>query len=329
MENVELRLVVPTKEHQQLVEAYKEEFMIEDSSIDGSGGLRNAKSFDQWLADVERNSNTETVKEGLVPSSTYLVFEGKTLVGMVDLRHHLNKKLKVLGGHIGYSVRASQRRKGYATRILSMILEVATQRGMDRVLVTCDRENIASAKTIVHNDGVLLDEYVDSDRVVQRYWIDLFKGDLFKFYTDIDLRDDTIKLEISKCNDAIPEKKWLPAYYFDICLHDGTKIGFCDLRIGHNEKTYIGGNIGYGIDEAYRGNGYSHYACMLMFKLAKLHHMNYLIITCMPDNIASYKTIEKSGGRLIEIANIPESNEMYQKGERKVRVYRVELAKEE
>ena len=73
------------------------------------------------------------------------------------------------------------------------------------------------------------------------------------FFDDSDLKTEEIFLKLVRTCDAQPEKQWLPAYYFDICLPDGTKIGHCDLRIGHNEKTRIGGNIGYGIDEPHTG----------------------------------------------------------------------------
>ena len=67
----------------------------------------------------------------------------------------------------------------------------------------------------------------------------------FQFLDTTDLRDGEILLRLTRANEAQPEKRWLPAYYFDICLLDGRKVGTCDLRIGHNDKTYIGGNIGY------------------------------------------------------------------------------------
>lgn len=141
-----------------------------------------------------------------------------------------------------------------------------------------------------------------------------------------DLRCEDILLRLEKTCEAQPEKKWLPAYYFDICLLDGTKIGNCDLRIGHNEKTYIGGNIGYGIDEAYRGHRYASKACELLFKQAKKHDMDYLIITCDPSNKASSRTCELAGGTYIETASIPEDNEMYEKGKREVMIYRFDIA---
>ena len=145
------------------------------------------------------------------------------------------------------------------------------------------------------------------------------------FYDTSDLFDGEIMLRLRKANEAIPEKRWLPAYYFDICLTDGTKIGQCDLRIGQNDKTYIGGNIGYGIDEAYRGHRYAAKACLLLFRQARKHGMTYLYITCDPDNAASARTCELAGGEYMETALIPEDNEMYEEGKREAMVFRFGL----
>ena len=147
----------------------------------------------------------------------------------------------------------------------------------------------------------------------------------FFFYDTSDLRDGEITLMLRRTVREQPEKRWLPAYYFDIRLNDGTKIGQCDLRIGHNDKTYIGGNIGYGIDEAHRGHGYAAKACRLLFTLAAKHGMDHIYITCDPDNYASLRTCENAGGKFIEIADIPEDNELYAEGKRKASVYLFEL----
>ena len=146
-----------------------------------------------------------------------------------------------------------------------------------------------------------------------------------KFYPTEDLRDGEIMLRLTKTCDAQPEKRWVPAYYFDICLLDGTKIGYCDLRIGHNEKSYIGGNIGYGIDEPWRGHHYAAKACALLFRQARKHGMDYLIITCVPENAASSRTCQLAGGQYSETAAIPEDNEMYAEGKRWVMVYKFVL----
>ena len=145
------------------------------------------------------------------------------------------------------------------------------------------------------------------------------------FFDVSDLKTEEIFLRLVKTCDAQPEKQWVPAYYFDICLIDGTKIGYCDLRIGHNDKIYIGGNIGYGIDEPYRGHHFAAKACALLFHQARKHGMDYLTISCQPSNKASSRTIELAGGEYIETADIPEDNEMYAEGKRQVMIYRFTL----
>ena len=141
------------------------------------------------------------------------------------------------------------------------------------------------------------------------------------FYDCNDLHTDELFLRLVKTADEQPEKRWLPAYYFDICLPDRTTIGQCDLRIGHNEKTYIG----YGIEEPYRGHRYAAKACELLFRQARKHGMDYLIITCVPDNFASARTCEIAGGRYLETAAVPPDNEMYAEGKRAVKIFRFDL----
>lgn len=75
------------------------------------------------------------------------------------------------GGHIGYSVKPSERRKGYASQLIQLALDHYRARGIDRVLLTCDKDNIASAKVIQHNGGQLEDERQENNRITQRYWI--------------------------------------------------------------------------------------------------------------------------------------------------------------
>ena len=129
------------------------------------------------------------------------------------------------------------------------------------------------------------------------------------------LKNDEIQLILEKTVDGDLEKGWVPAYHFAICDNKGLKMGVCDLRIGHNDKLYYGGNIGYNIDAAYRGNHYAGKACLLLFKLAKKHNLEYLIITCNPDNIASKKTCEYAGGELLEVVELPTDSDMRERGE--------------
>ena len=124
------------------------------------------------------------------------------------------------------------------------------------------------------------------------------------------LESDEIKLVLERTAEADPVRKWVPAYYFRICGKEGDVMGSCDLRIGYSEGLYYGGHIGYAVDENYRGRHYAAKACLLLFELAKKHGMDHLFITCDPDNIASRKTCEFLKGELLEIAVLPEDNDM-------------------
>ena len=169
----EIKLVFPTQEYEAAVIGYKEEFQRNDEIMQGVAGLDVARSYEAWLKRLNDSLSEETVQPGLVPSTTYLGVRtsDNKVVGMIDIRHRLNDYLFKLGGNIGYSVRKSERRKGYAKTMLGLALEKCKELGLDRVLVTCYKDNIASAKTIMANGGVLEDEVIESTGITQRYWI--------------------------------------------------------------------------------------------------------------------------------------------------------------
>ena len=94
------------------------------------------------------------------------------MVGFVNVRHRLNRALAARGGHIGYSVRPSEWRKGIRQQILRQALEVCRALGIARALVTCEKGNVASAHTILACGGILDDERLGADgTVIQRYWV--------------------------------------------------------------------------------------------------------------------------------------------------------------
>lgn len=105
--------------------------------------------------------------EGVVPATTFWWVEGMEYLGRIQLRHDLTDWLRDVGGHIGYDVRRSARRRGHATRMLREILPYARRLGLDQVLVTCDEDNIGSRKVIEGNGGVLED--VRQSKL--RYWV--------------------------------------------------------------------------------------------------------------------------------------------------------------
>lgn len=129
------------------------------------------RDFDCYISRLERDKP----QDGMVPDSTFFCFddERNIMVGAVNIRHYLNDYLLKYGGHIGDGIRPSERRKGYATKMIALALDECRKLGLQRVLMVCDRDNVGSAKSIINNGGVLENE-VEKDGVVeQRYWIEL------------------------------------------------------------------------------------------------------------------------------------------------------------
>lgn len=168
-----LCLVVPNLTYTAQILAYKQAFLDRGEALHGTAGLSRAESVEGWLLDLAQNEKEETVQSGLVPASTFLGVRARDncLVGMIDIRHRLNDYLQKAGGHIGYCVHPDHRQKGYATQMLHLALVKCGEMGIPQVLVCCDKENIASAKTILANGGVLENEVWDKEDLVQRYWI--------------------------------------------------------------------------------------------------------------------------------------------------------------
>ncbi len=110
-----------------------------------------------------------------VPDSIFWLVNGGEFVGHVSLRRKLTAFLKTFGGHIGYEIRPSQRRRGYGKLICKLVLEEARAIGLKRVLITCDDTNIASSKIIETNGGILQDVTLLDWRTVptRRYWIEI------------------------------------------------------------------------------------------------------------------------------------------------------------
>ena len=173
---------------------------------------------------------------------------------------------------------------------------------------------------VLSEDGLynLLAEIREHVPSLSEYDVQLFSNVDFLKSNEIQL-----VLESATGGDAINDR--VPAYHFAICNLNGTKMGVCDLRIGHNDKLYYGGNIGYRIEEEFRGNHYAGKACLLLFDLARKHGMEYVIITCTPNNYPSQKTCEYAGCKLLEIATLPEDNDMRRRGETEECIYRFEL----
>jgi tagatose 1,6-diphosphate aldolase len=149
-----------------------------------------------------------------------------------------------------------------------------------------------------------------------------------EFHDPGELVDRDLELVLVEKRPGDPSIGYVPAYRFKMkrAGRDGEELGSIELRVGNTERLVkYGGHIGYGVRPEHRGNRYAARACRLLLPLARSHDMQTLWITCNPDNIASRKTCELVGARLVEIVDLPEGSDMYQEGERKKCRYRLDL----
>ena len=172
----EIRLIPPTEAYADQIWEYRARFLETKEDEGGCGSLLECDTIEEWLAKTRAMTDPVTCPEDRVPADCYMAIRtsDNRLVGMIDLRHHIDHPiLGTWGGHIGYSVHPDERRKGYATRMLQLNLENARKLGLQRVMVTCDDDNIASERTIRKNGGLYEKDVPVDGRMVKRFWIEL------------------------------------------------------------------------------------------------------------------------------------------------------------
>ena len=165
-----LECIEPSIELKNEIQEFKVDFIHNNEVIHGGFNL-DEFSIEEWIQFINIKKDIDTVTSGYVSAHTFFALVDGKIVGIVNARHNLNDYLLNYGGHIGYSVRKSERNKDYAKSMLKYTCSFLFSLSLDKVLVTCDHENIASKKTIESCGGVLENIVKEDNSYTLRYWI--------------------------------------------------------------------------------------------------------------------------------------------------------------
>lgn len=254
-------------------------------------------------------------------------------------------------GEVGWILHSDYWRQGYGTEMGRALLSLGfDDLKLHRIVAYCDAENYGSYRVMekigMRREGLLIEGRAGNKRSDSKYadglayailrdeWetqkdIAYYISHSVSFDDFIDLpalSDGEVFLVCMAKKPADPEKKYVPAYDFAIC-RGGEQIGVLNLRVGYagygpdSSSLYYGGQIGYSIDEKYRGNGYAARACRLLQPVVRTHGMKKLLITNNVTNKASMRVCEKLGARHVRVARLPEWIDLYKEGQRFMNIY--------
>ena len=319
----ELKLILPDEKYLCELAAYRKEFIECGDSLDGTGPLKKYEDMSEYLSETNRFRKKENVPEGMVAATQFLCVRKSDdrLVGMIQVRHYFNEFLEKFGGNIGYSVRPTERLKGYALWMLHNIMPFCRTIGLEKILVTCIEGNEGSRKTILKNGGLYEKTvYFEAQNVkLERYWIDVNKqdyietehlvlrkarsGDLDMIYKNV-WSDETLakfmlwKPALNHEDAEIRMQKTIEyqnkALAYFVCLKENDEpIGFAGIA---EESPGVYEDCGVCISAKYQRNGFGKETVNALIHIAfDLLGGKEFIYGCWQENTASKALAESLG----------------------------------
>lgn len=301
----------------------------EYASVDGVGQMAG------WLPHKNKEESLSILKMFIDEKKTFAIVYNNKVIGSLGIEEYDEKQLPEyadkLGREIGYVLSKDYWGKGLMPEALNEVIRYCFEDLKLDFLVCGHFTDNNQSKRVQEKCGFNHYKLVKHETrygIVKDSWLSILENpiinkDIFNKNFFI-ISNDELELRLV---DVYPSTKGaIPFYWWNVYLKSkDVKIGSISFRIGHNYHSYYNGNIGYEIDEEYQGNNYAYKACKMLMDVAIYHQMDKIYFSCTYDNIASYKTIEKLGGKLIEEITPPKDYIYYFVGIKLHKIYELEI----
>ena len=301
----------------------------EYASVDGVGQMAG------WLPHKNIEESLSILKMFIDEKKTFAIVYNNKVIGSLGIEEYDEKQLPEyadkLGREIGYVLSKDYWGKGLMPEALNEVIRYCFEDLKLDFLVCGHFTDNNQSKRVQEKCGFYHYKLVKHETrygIVKDSWLSILENpiinkDIFNKNFFI-ISNDELELRLV---DVYPSTKGaIPFYWWNVYLKSkDVKIGSISFRIGHNYHSYYNGNIGYEIDEEYQGNNYAYKACKMLMDVAIYHQMDKIYFSCTYDNIASYKTIEKLGGKLIEEITPPKDYIYYFVGIKPHKIYELEI----
>lgn len=166
-----MQLRKPRLEDNEKLKDYIEEHHANGEMSISASNRMPTMAYEEWIEKLKHDESGENKEWGI--SETYILEDNNKVIGMLNIRYTLSEEMADIYGHIGYGVRPSERRKGYATYMLKEALIKCKEKGMSEVILGCYEDNLGSNKTIINNKGILYKKSKMKDKESLYYKIKL------------------------------------------------------------------------------------------------------------------------------------------------------------